>query len=33
MKYMIQQRQWQHQHIDAHYAAATFRYEIGMDNN
>ena len=26
VKFMIQQRQWRHQHPDAHYAAATFRY-------
>ena len=26
VKFMIQQRQWRHQHPDAHYAAASFRY-------
>lgn len=26
MKFMVQQRQWRHSHIDAHYAAAIFRY-------
>ena len=26
MKFMIQQRQWRHQHIDSHYAAACYRY-------
>ena len=25
MKFMVQQRQWRHSHIDAHYAAAIFR--------
>jgi hypothetical protein len=24
LKFMVQQRQWRHQHIDAHYAAACF---------
>ena len=29
IKYMVQQRQWRHQHIDAHYAAATtYKYVI-----
>ena len=23
---MVQQRQWRHSHVDAHYAAAMFRY-------
>lgn len=27
VKFAIQRRQWRHEHIDAHYAAATFRYE------
>jgi hypothetical protein len=26
MKYMVQQRQFRHSHIDAHYAAASFRH-------
>ena len=26
MKFQIQQRQWRHFHIDAHYAAAYFRF-------
>ena len=26
MKYMIQQWQWRHSHVDAHYAAAISRY-------
>ena len=26
LKFMVQQRQWRHQHIDSHYAAACFRY-------
>lgn len=26
MKFMVQQRQWRHSHIDANYAAAIFRY-------
>jgi len=26
MKFMVQQRQWRRSHIDAHYAAAIFRY-------
>ena len=26
LKFMVQQRQWRHQHIDAHYAASCFRY-------
>ena len=26
MKFMIHQRQWRHSHVDAHYAAAIFRY-------
>ena len=26
MKFMVQQRQWRHSHVDAHYAAAIFRY-------
>ena len=26
MKFMVQQRQWRHLHVDAHYAAAMFRY-------
>ena len=26
MKFMIQQRQWRHEHVDSHYAAACFRY-------
>ncbi len=26
LKFMVQQRQWRHQHIDAHYAAACYRY-------
>ena len=25
LKFMVQQRQWRHQHIDSHYAAACFR--------
>ena len=25
MKFMVQQQQWRHSHIDAHYAAAIFR--------
>lgn len=28
MKFMIQQRQWRHQHVDAHYAAAYFRFVL-----
>ena len=27
VKYMVQQRQFRHSHIDAHYAAAVFRYQ------
>ena len=30
IKFMIQQCQWRHGHIDAHYAAATFRYIHSM---
>lgn len=26
VKFKVQQRQWRHQHIDSHYAAACFRY-------
>ncbi len=26
VKFMVQQRQWRHYHIDAHYAAAYFRF-------
>ena len=26
MKFMVQQRQFRHQHIDAHYAAASYQY-------
>ena len=26
LKFMIQQRQWRHHHMDAHYASACFRY-------
>ena len=26
MKFMVQKRQWRHSHVDAHYAAAIFRY-------
>ena len=26
MKFMVQQQQWKHSHVDCHYAAAIFRY-------
>ncbi len=26
LKFKVQQRQWRHQHVDSHYAAACFRY-------
>ncbi len=26
LKFMVQQRQWRHNHIDSHYAAACYRY-------
>ena len=28
LEFMVPQRQWRHQHLDSHYAAACFRYSV-----
>ena len=33
LKFMVQQRQWRHEHVDSHYAAASFRYMHSMSHN